>query len=73
MQKFTLTSIEKRFGRNAVNWLFVGIGVVALLFLIFMAVVIRVVIKNRHEENTGPTSGAASPSQSPMSVDPDRF
>ncbi len=55
------------------NWLFVGIGVVALLFLIFMAVVIRVVIKNRHEENTGPTSGAASPSQSPMSVDPDRF
>ena len=73
MQKFLLVPFEMFWGDNAVNWLFVGIGAVALLFVIFMAVVIRVVIKNKNEENTGPAHGTTNPAQSPMSVDPDRF
>lgn len=55
------------------NWLFVGIGVVLLLFVIFMAVVIRTVIKNKGANDTGPKAGSTNVSQAPSSVDPDRF
>ena len=55
------------------NWLFVGIGGVALLFVIFMVVVIRVIIKNKGADDTGPGAGSTNVPQAPSSVDPDRF
>lgn len=55
------------------NWLFVGIGAVIFLFVVFMMVVIRVVIKNKSVDDVGPTAGSANVSQAQSSVDPDRF
>lgn len=55
------------------NWLYLGVGGVLAVFVLFMIVVIRVVLKNKGTDDTGPRAGSTNVSPTSSSVDPDRF